>query len=414
MFPSKKSRIIPIKPSRELKPKSISEKTIFNSLKYFMTTLQFLGILPQSNTNKSITEMHFEWISWRILYTLILITCLIFAVGCCFMHWVMHGSTILQIGNGVFYGGSLVTMILYLRLAMQWSKLMKSWCNIDKLMHINYGYPKCLDKRINIFTCIFLSLGLADYILSVCSRLETLYALYGKNTTAKIYYNDTFPQFFVYIPYTIPSGIFCTIMTLHSSLSWALNDLFIIITSCAIALRFQQIYCRISLKMQKHKGNCVLFWKEIREDYDRLASFCKELDEHLSPIILLSFFLNIFFLLIQLYHSLEKIALIVRKVYFIFSFVYLIFKTSIVSLYAAWINDESKSPTTILNSVDSSYYNVEISRLLVQISFDKTTLTGCKMFSVKRGIILSVASAIVTYELVLIQFSQANLYDIDS
>jgi len=49
----------------------------------------------------------------------------------------------------------------------------------------------------------------------------------------------------------------------------------------------------------------VLFWKGIREDYDRLASFCKELDSHISVLVLLSYFLNIFFLLIQLYHGLE-------------------------------------------------------------------------------------------------------------
>lgn len=33
----------------------------------------------------------------------------------------------------------------------------------------------------------------------------------------------------------------------------------------------------------------------------------------------------------------------------------------------------------------------QIRRLLTQISFDKTALTGCNMFSVKRGIILSVS-----------------------
>jgi len=53
----------------------------------------------------------------------------------------------------------------------------------------------------------------------------------------------------------------------------------------------------------------------------------------------------------------------VRKIYFVSSFVYLIFKTTTVSLYAAWINDESKAPTNVLNSLDSSLYNVEVTKI---------------------------------------------------
>ncbi|CAG9768448.1 unnamed protein product [Ceutorhynchus assimilis] len=288
---------------------------------------------------------------------------------------------------------------------------MKGWDFIDKIMNTSYGYPNTLDTKIKIFIGIFLSLGIVDLLLSVGNRYEQLMDRHAENMSALIYFNDTFHQLFVYVPFSIPSAIYCTLITVHSNLTWALNDLFIIITSTALAMRFQQIYQKLDLESHKYSNNSVIFWKQIREDYDRLASFCKELDAHISAIVLLSYFLNIFFLLIQLYHSLESISLTLGKIYFIFSFGYLIFKTTMVSLYAAWINDESKSPLNILNSVDSSLYNIEIRRLLTQISFDKTALTGCKMFSVKRGIILSVASAIVTYELVLIQFSQANLYD---
>ncbi|XP_060517773.1 gustatory receptor for sugar taste 64e-like [Cylas formicarius] len=178
--------------------------------------------------------------------------------------------------------------------------------------------------------------------------------------------------------------------------------------SICLSSRFQQISKRLSEKNLKH--STISFWREIREDYDRLANLCKELDSNISPLILLSYSLNMFYLLIQLYHSLESISLVTEKIYFAYSFSFLIYKTTSVSLYAARINDESKTPTTILNSVDSSLYNVEIRRLLTQISLDKTALTGCKLFTITRGLILSVASAVVTYELVLIQFSSANLY----
>ncbi|KAF7272880.1 hypothetical protein GWI33_014358 [Rhynchophorus ferrugineus] len=385
------------------------EKNIFVSLKSFMTFCQLLGLLPQENVRKSLEEMHFRLLSIKTLYAIVMIFSLTVAVVSCLIFWVMNGSNIGDVAVAVFYGGSLGAMVLHLQLAASWKKLIKSWCDIDTIMNSTYGYPKSLDKKIRWLSFVFIFLGLTDYLLNVGNWSEHLSYHHGDNFTIELYYRTTFPQLFNYLPYNPWSVIFSTIITIHSNVTWAVNDLFIIIMSTALALRFQQISQK--LNNERFKINPVLFWKGIREDYDRLASFCRELDSHISPIVLWSFFLNIFFLLIQLYNSLESISLLARKVYFVFSFVYLIFKTTSVSLFAAWINDESKAPTNVLNSVDSALYNVEIRRLLVQISFDKTALTGCKMFSVKRGIILSVASAIVTYELVLIQFSQANLYE---
>lgn len=49
-----------------------------------------------------------------------------------------------------------------------------------------------------------------------------------------------------------------------------------------------------------------------------------------------------------------------EKLYFVYSFGYMIFKLVAVSLYGAWINDESKEPVNILNSIPSSDYNNEV------------------------------------------------------
>lgn len=49
-----------------------------------------------------------------------------------------------------------------------------------------------------------------------------------------------------------------------------------------------------------------------------------------------------------------------ERVYFFFSFGFLILRTVCVSLYGAWINDESKKPIAILNSVPSFVYNLEV------------------------------------------------------
>ncbi|XP_066149906.1 gustatory receptor for sugar taste 64f-like [Euwallacea fornicatus] len=335
------------------------EKSIYSSFRIFMRYSQVLGILPLENLSDNVEKLQFKWRSWKVIYSMFLMVLLGIAVVSFVVHWVVSGSSINGLDAGVFYGGSLLTLILYLRLAISWPKLMQFWYSMDKIMNVNYGYPRKLDFTVRAFMVIFAVLGFADYLLSIGSKYEEVLNRHKSNISAEDLVAKSAQELFKYIPYSIATAPFFVIITVHSHLTWALNDMFIVVASTALAIRFRQITQKLG-QQDKQKIVSLVFWKGIREDYDRLASFCKELDSHISPIILLSYFLNIFFLLIQLYHGLESISLTVSKVYFVFSFVYLIFKTTTVSLYAAWINDESKGPTNALNSIDSSIYNVEV------------------------------------------------------
>jgi hypothetical protein len=50
----------------------------------------------------------------------------------------------------------------------------------------------------------------------------------------------------------------------------------------------------------------------------------------------------------------------VETVYYFFSFGFLMARTVAVTLYGAWINDESKKPLQILHSVPSEHYCGEV------------------------------------------------------
>ncbi|XP_071052984.1 gustatory receptor for sugar taste 64e-like [Onthophagus taurus] len=96
----------------------------------------------------------------------------------------------------------------------------------------------------------------------------------------------------------------------------------------------------------------------------------------------------------------------IEKAYFFVSFGTVILRVIIVTLYGAWVNDESKNPIRILNSVSSNIYNPEIKRFIIQVSYDSVALTGREFFRITRSLVFSIAGAIVTYELVLIQFNE--------
>jgi hypothetical protein len=48
---------------------------------------------------------------------------------------------------------ALTSLVLYVKLAKKWPKLVKVWSEVDRKMNQVYGYPKNLDQRIAVATC---------------------------------------------------------------------------------------------------------------------------------------------------------------------------------------------------------------------------------------------------------------------
>lgn len=71
---------------------------------------------------------------------------------------------------------------------------------------------------------------------------------------------------------------------------------------------------------------------------------------------------------------------------------------------ASSINDASKKPLKILRTLPNDGWFPETQRFSEQIQNDCIALSGKKFFFITRGIIITIAGSIVTYELVLLQF----------
>ncbi|KAF7996933.1 hypothetical protein HCN44_002579 [Aphidius gifuensis] len=71
----------------------------------------------------------------------------------------------------------------------------------------------------------------------------------------------------------------------------------------------------------------------------------------------------------------------------------------------ARINDYSKLILPIIYECPLSKFTIETDRLQRQLTSDVIELTGMKFFSITRGFILTIAGTIVTYEIILLQFS---------
>ncbi|KAL2714282.1 LOW QUALITY PROTEIN: gustatory receptor for sugar taste 64f-like isoform X1 [Vespula squamosa] len=308
----------------------------------------------------------------------------------------------------VFYGTSLIASLLFLKLAKLWPCLALTWEKIEREFMFRHRRVSriSLAGRFKLITAIVMTLAMIEHTLSILKGFSyaTTCAKYRSDSDVIAeYFQSQFPQVFSRMSYSLWKAILVDIVNMLSTFSWNFVDLFLILVSMALADQFQQLNSR--LNSVRGKAMPDWWWAEARNDYNHLASLTRRVDSHISTIVFLSFATDLYFICIQLLFSFNLQRSHIQKIYFCFSFGFLVTRTTAVSLYAASVNDESRLPAPILYSVSSANYSTEVMRFLTQVTTDNISLTGMKFFSVTRGLVLTIAGTIVTYELVLVQIN---------
>ncbi|XP_063934145.1 gustatory receptor for sugar taste 64f-like [Zophobas morio] len=308
----------------------------------------------------------------------------------------------------LFFAVTAITVAIFIEVATKWPHLMQKWTEVDKALSQSYGFPSGLHHELKLIAFVIVAAAIAEHSLFLAFTFK--YSKSGEtlSETIQLYFEHRFDQVFNIFPFCMPLGIITQIVNTFSTVSWNFMDLFIMLVSLALSARFKQVVVHIS-QLTKNNENDEEVWRQVREDYTRLAVLCAKVDDTISNIMLLSFSNNIFVVIVQLYFSLQRppISGALDKIYYVYSFLFLILRTIAVALYAATIHTESKKPQHYLNTLSSDIYSVEIERFLYQVKYNTIALTGHKLFKVNRSLILRVAGAIVSYELVLIQFNVA-------
>ncbi|CAH1399669.1 unnamed protein product [Nezara viridula] len=153
------------------------------------------------------------------------------------------------------------------------------------------------------------------------------------------------------------------------------------------------------------EDNALFYWRKKRELYNRLSQLAMSVEDKMSGLVLISFATNLYFICIQLLNSIQPLESFLRVAYFCGSFGHLLFRTISVCFAATSIYEHSKESLPILYSVPPEQFNREVQRLIHQMTSETLALTGCKFFTVTRSLMLTIAGTIVTYEVVLVQFS---------
>ncbi|XP_032670842.1 gustatory receptor for sugar taste 64f-like isoform X1 [Odontomachus brunneus] len=388
VVPEMSAPVIP--PSETFDP---STDSFHSAMRPIIMLAQCFSMLPVCGVNKlDASYLRFTWRSLKILYSAAVLLG-VFSMTVFNVLWIFAtGINSTKMTAFVFYATSLVTAVLFLRLARQWPCLALTWEKLEREFTSRHRRISrtTLATRFKIVTAIVMLLALVEHGFAVLSgyigAVECA-TLHGNADIVDTYFQSQFPQVFTKMSYSLWKGILVDVINILSTFSWNFVDLFLILISIALTDQFRQLNSR--LNSIRGKAMPEWWWAEARNDYNHLATLTRKVDSHISSIVLLSFATNLYFICIQLLFSFNPIRGIVRKIYLCFSFGFLLARTTAVSLYAASVHDESLLPAPILYSVSSSSYGNEVSRFLTQVMTDNISLTGMKFFSVTRSLVLT-------------------------
>ncbi|XP_044744043.1 gustatory receptor for sugar taste 64f-like [Chrysoperla carnea] len=367
-------------------------KTFHEIIRPMLTMAQCFGLLPvmgiRSATPKDLT---FTFVSFRILQCIIILIGIIALGATNFMQLLTDGYTF-----------SLLTVLLYIKLAYYWPKLMQEWALIEYHMSV---YPPSFNlyRRFYIIATIILTLAALEHALSICSSIVSIGTCFSHGSDLQAYFEIRFVQVFNRTPFAYWKGILCHVINFVATFAWSFIDVFLIMMSLGLTELFQRITLKIkNIHLQRTHES---IWRNIREDFNKVTSLCRLTNDTISDLVLLSYTNNLWFICAQILHSISPMKHITDVIYFFYSMLFLVARTLFLTLMISKVHESSRNPLQYLYQVPGCSYCLEIGRFIQQITAEIIALTGMNFFAVRKEMVLSVAGTIITYELVLIQFN---------
>ncbi|KAF5297657.1 hypothetical protein FQA39_LY11988 [Lamprigera yunnana] len=284
-----------------------------------------------------------------------------------------------------FFSCSFLATVLFLRLCREWPKLMIFWTEVDHRLK-EFDANNNLSIRLKTISVVVLTSALLEHVLFLSSSISQEKC--EDSQKFEFFLKRNFRYIFDYTPFAFWKVVPIMIINIMCTFTWNYMDLFIMLISTALAQKFISVNYQLRLGLLSKSKN-LLFWNKLKNNYILATNLCKTVDATVSDIVLLSFANNLFVILVQLFNSLKPSDNnLIGRIYFMYSFLFLIFRTTAVLLYAASVNDVSKDAATMIMSTPPEVYNIVIERFLYKIKGDPPVLTGKNFFHITRPLIL--------------------------
>ncbi|KAM7357513.1 gustatory receptor 64b [Cochliomyia hominivorax] len=369
---------------------------------------QIFALMPVKNIyHHNHSKMKYLWFSLPTCYAVVIMV-LNVSEFCLVLKYIFKNGLSFHISGTIsLFLVCLLEHVFFWRLAIKWPKLILRWRQVEQLfvkapyqLYANFN----MKLKIYIWYLLIMLGSLAEHCILVYnsfhkSNLERTQCKLNISYWESLYVRER-PHLQNVIPFQYWLLPLLEWINLTLAYPRSFTDAFVVIISIGLASRFRQIHLRI--ESVRGKAMPSIFWKETREHFLVLKRLMRIINMEISPIILLGLANNMYFICFQLFNSFNNIGVDwVAVAGFWFSLIFNIIRT-IVTLYLATSVDEyTKKIISCLRDIPSKSWCMETQRFNEQLAVDLTAFTGGGFFFMTRKLILTMASTIITYELMV-------------
>ncbi|XP_016994153.3 gustatory receptor for sugar taste 61a [Drosophila takahashii] len=384
--------------------------TFYRAIRPYLCVAQFFGIMPLSN----ILSRDPQDVKFKVRSIGLVVTGVFLLLGG--IKTLIGANVLFKAGLNaknmvglVFLIVGIVNWLNFVGFARSWSHIMLPWSSLDILM-LFPPYKRCkrsLRWKINVVVLIVGFLAVGDHMLyyasGYCSYSMHIAQCHTNQSriTFDFYLEKEFSDIMFLLPYNIFSVCYGFWLNGAFTFLWNFMDIFIVITSIGLAQRFQQFADRVGALEGRHVPDAL--WYDIRRDHIRLCELTSLVDASMSNIVFVSCANNVYVICNQALAIFTKLRSPINYVYFWYSLIFLLARTSLVFMTASKIHDASLLPLRSLYLVPSGHWTQEVQRFADQLTSEFVGLSGYRLYYLTRKSLFGMLATLVTYELMLLQ-----------
>lgn len=279
----------------------------FRAMRPVFAVARVFSLLPvQGVFGDSLMDVKFTWISLSIFYSILVIAIVGFMTIIACLKFLQDALSFSNIVSVFFYVYNFCGIILFVDIARKWPELMVHWHTVEKCLPQTEHLcsKRSLRTKLRNLVTLVLAIAALEHGLSIAAGADKAYrCAKSHNSYLELYFRDSMPHLFIFIPYHPLLGSFGYIINFYCTFVWNFMDLFIISVSVALTTRFKQV----NAKIEQARGRIMseIFWITQRTHYQQISNLVREVDSVITGLIFLSYLNNLYFVCVQLLHSLK-------------------------------------------------------------------------------------------------------------
>lgn len=141
--------------------------SLHSSIAFTILIGQFLGLIPLCGIfHHDESRLRIKWKSMRFICTIIVLIGSILYVQFIIVWMITAGITLNNLLSLVAYTGCLLNVILFYKLGMKWSELLKLWRCMELIFPTNTAFTRdTLKLKMNLITMVVIGISIGNILI---------------------------------------------------------------------------------------------------------------------------------------------------------------------------------------------------------------------------------------------------------